>query len=517
MIRTIYSGFTLSFWLDVAKILAKEGDWQPVYWIAAPAMESAVKDSFPDAIFHSYVDAVKGIPALEFSQKTLEPLDTEFLEQFSKCQLTTLRMMDRMDALDSFKYRERVRLFHRLLRYWRLVLDEIQPKRVVFGVIPHMVYDYVLYELCKQRGIQTYMYESTPLRGMTFVMEDFVDPSQVEKRYQQLLKKPIPEEIPLSEEMENYLQALTGTYRDAPVYVRRIYKERPYEGLTTSSKSFFKKIFDFQNYGAYFEKQKRIIQSKFTPPENYLKQNKKKPENSNMNVLEHRVFIARAHRKMRRLEAYYHRLAEEVDFSRRYIYVALSFQPERTTSPMGSIYVDQSLMVDLLAKSVPQGWHIYVKEHPFQLTPSKFYRAQGGRSRDFYDDLAAPPNASLVPMPINSFEMIDKARAVAAITGTVGWEALQRGKPVMVFGYPWYRGCEGVFSIDTRHSCESAIRQIQSGYQIDTQKLRLFAYALEKSAIRASVERHLQIEAITDEQAAERLARGILNFGQYNL
>ena len=36
-----------------------------------------------------------------------------------------------------------------------------------------------------------------------------------------------------------------------------------------------------------------------------------------------------------------------------------------------------------------------------------------------------------------NLKLIDKCKAVATITGTSGWEALIRGKPVLHFGYPW--------------------------------------------------------------------------------
>jgi len=418
-------------------------------------------------------------------------------------------MMDCIDALGSFGYNDRVRLLHKQMMYWQTVLDDLQPDVVVFNVIPHLIFDYMLYEYCKQRGIKTLMFESIPVRGMTIVMDDFMGPTLINKLYEQLLDGNQFESATLSDGMEEFLQGLQGSYYDAPDYVRRVYKEKPYEGLRSPSKNLFQKIIDVQRYRAYIEKQKRIWLSRFRPPPNYLKQKYKKLEDSKMSWLQYKMFRLGSHLKIRKLIRHYHKLAGEVDFDHPYIYVALSFQPERTTSPMGSFYVDQNLMVDLLSKTVPEGWHIYVKDHPFGFSPSKFHRAQSGRSKDFYDDIAIKPNVTLVPMPINSYDLIDGAQAVAAVTGTVGWEALHRGKPVLLFGYPWYRGCEGTYTIDTTESCENAIDAIREGYRVDPKKLRLFAYALEQTAISASVEPHLRIEAISDEEAAVRLAEGI--------
>ena len=48
----------------------------------------------------------------------------------------------------------------------------------------------------------------------------------------------------------------------------------------------------------------------------------------------------------------------------------------------------------------------------------------------------------------SSIELIRGSVGVATITGTAGWEALFNNKPVMVFGYAWYREFKGVVEFD---------------------------------------------------------------------
>jgi hypothetical protein len=512
ILKTIYTGFSAEFWKLIAARLADQSDWEPVYWVGDPKMETEVRALFPGAIFHSIFAAVKGIPSQEYSPRSCEPLDTETLAEFAPHQAILLRMMDRIDALGSFTFNDRMRLLFTTIKYWRSVLDDLQPDVVVFSVIPHMIYDYVLYLFCKQREIKTLMFESIPVRGLTIIMDDFEAPTHTAELYNQLLEGGDIDQYQISTELDEFLDALKGSYAEAPVYVRRVYKEEPYKGIRAPSGSIFEKLLNSDNYQQYFTKLKARTIRRFSAPENYLKQKHKKLEESQMNLVQHHFFRVRANIRLRSLIRHYHKLAEDVDFERPYIYVALSFQPERTSSPMGSYYVEQHLALDLLSKTVPEGWHIYAKEHPFEFTPSMSFRAQSGRSYDYYDDIAALPNVSLVPMPINSYQMIDSSQAVAALTGTVGWETIYRGKAALIFGFPWYRGCEGVFHIDTRQSLENALEQIQSGYQVDQKKLRLFAYALEQTAIRASVEPHLRIEAYSDEEAAERITHAIQAF-----
>ncbi|MCJ7703460.1 MAG: hypothetical protein MUO62_17895 [Anaerolineales bacterium] len=513
MKKVIYTNFTSPYWVDVAKQLASQSEWQPVYWLARPAQETVVKAEFPEVIFHSVQDAMKGIPSADYAPNTFVPIDTQVSKQLSECQLTTLKMMDRIDALGSFGYHDRTRLYYKLLSYWQTVVDDLSPNLVVFSTIPHMVYDYLLYELCKQRGIRTLMFESTSMMGLTFLMDDYDKPSRAEILYKSLLEENKVLTLELSPSTDAYLNSLKGSYDDIPAYARRAYKEKlPKIQHSTSGKNLWEKLLDFQKYPSYIAKQKRIILSRLRSPENYLKQRDKKLEESSLSRLDYELIRFQSARKMRKLEAHYHTLAGRVDFTQPYIYTAFSFQPERTSSPMGTIYVNQFLMVDLLAKSLPDGWRLYVKEHPTQFTASKYFRSQSGRTKDFYDDLAALPKVTIVSMTADSFDLIDNAKAVATLTGTVGWEALHRGKPTLTFGYPWYRGCEGTFSISTWKSCIDAVRKIEAGYEVDQGKLRLFVYAVQQTGLKAYVESHLKISNISDDENAELLAKALKEF-----
>ena len=52
-------------------------------------------------------------------------------------------------------------------------------------------------------------------------------------------------------------------------------------------------------------------------------------------------------------------------------------------------------------------------------------------------------------MKSNQFELIKESSVVATISGTVAWEAVLMGKPVLFFGNVWYQDCPGVYLIKT--------------------------------------------------------------------
>lgn len=121
----------------------------------------------------------------------------------------------------------------------------------------------------------------------------------------------------------------------------------------------------------------------------------------------------------------------------RYVYFPLHLQPEMTTDTLGHAYCDQLLAVEELVRQLPDDVWIYLKENP----------KQTGRMREasFLARLTLIPRIRYLPIQTDSFDLIRGSEAVATITGTAGWEALQMGKPVICFGSAWYRSLPGAF------------------------------------------------------------------------
>jgi hypothetical protein len=192
----------------------------------------------------------------------------------------------------------------------------------------------------------------------------------------------------------------------------------------------------------------------------------------------------------------YSKLTAPVDLDSKFIVLGLHFQPERSTSPQGGMFVDQIKFAQLLAAAMPPDWRLYVKEHMSQFNPETYghlYRRPG-----YYRELVRIPRVQLIAAEISPFDLIDHAQAVATICGNIGWEAVLRGKPALVAGDGWYTECEGVFRVRTREACQKAIEQIIGGYQVDPRKVDLFLEALEEVPIgvpQASFEAYTKLTA----------------------
>src|SRR5207302_5771055 len=132
-----------------------------------------IKKRFPGITFQDNVDAVKSVPAPEHASRVFPPLDLALLDDLADCERMTLQMMERMDAEIGFPYAARVRLFHRHLRYWLGILDHYKPLAVILPNSPHLIYDYVLYELCKRKGITTILFTETSVEGYIYPIVKF--------------------------------------------------------------------------------------------------------------------------------------------------------------------------------------------------------------------------------------------------------------------------------------------------------------------------------------------------------
>ena len=506
--RVIYTECSNTFWLDVAKILEKRFSWKPVYWTARPEFEAAVTERFDEVCFHSEIDAVRSIAPQQFKNLAGAVLDQPLLERLANLESYSLKMMDRMDALGTFTYQERVRHYHRLVSYWLAIIEQLQPDLVFFKTIPHMVYDFVLYDICKMLGIQTMMFEQTNVQGLAYLRSSIDGITIVQSYYQRLLEDPERDRFELSPDISAYLASLRGEYEKLPLYIRYVSKKEIYERNKFNQK--IRKLFNIRNYKTIVRKQKQILSSKLSTPLNYLKPKGKTHEKAGLGGIHYRIFRYQAQRQIRNLSAYYERLAtEELNLKIPYIFVGLNYQPEATTSPKGNVYVNLLLMVEMLSKVIPQEWMIYVKEHPAQFDKTWAYRAHSARTKYFYDDLISIKNVRLAPISFSSYPLIDHSIAVATATGTVGWQAVLRAKPALIFGDPWYSGCEGVHSIRSRYDFMAALEKIRNKDQVDIQKVELFAYALEKVAHRVPFGTPIETTHDVKSASAETIANAM--------
>ena len=383
----------------------------------------------------------------------IPPLDASLLEKLMETEILFLKMMDRLEQhIGKISYAKRKRLYLRHVKYWNHYLDQHQINFFLSQTIPHENYDFIIYSLCKIKGIPFFCFFQT-MPDFVFYLSDYKEyMPEIKEKYEEL-KSQNPDTIIWSDRAENLLKFYTSEEKDpVPIYMK---KTTVKFGNHISGKfnRIFSKIF---SAGLYQNISKRRSW-------NYL----------GFTIL-NKIYYPLAGRKNR---SFYKRHSIKPPLEAPYVYLPLHMQPELTTSPLGGPFVDQVLIAEMLSFCLPVGVKIYIKEHPRQ-------NSYWGRNLDFYKDLLAIDKVEFIPTNFSSYSLIQHCIAVATVTGTAAWEAVFKGIPSLLFGHQLYQHAPGIFKIQSLEDCKKAIHQIiEHKYKPSRNELKLFLTVLDEFTI----------------------------------
>jgi uncharacterized protein YPO0396 len=103
-----------------------------------------------------------------------------------------------------------------------------------------------------------------------------------------------------------------------------------------------------------------------------------------------------------------------------------------------------------------------------------------------------------------------QSKLCSTCTGSTGWEALEKGRPVIVFGQPFYSECEAVEIVDNLNNLP---QQIDSLLSLSEKQVKEKFNKFRKSLIRNSIVSSNQSEFISDiniDEYEENLVKEIL-------
>ncbi len=454
-------------------------------------------ETFPGCVVHSPQYSSRGMLPASESGTRLPEIDLQVLQKMSPYEHMFMCLLDIYDPDGrSFTGWERRDAYYALLRFGLHIINR-KPDLYIAGSVPNALHDYMVYCLCRAYGIPTVVYCLMPSIRLVIPFPSLEEGNHVlQHNYREALKlSPIPA-VELDEVFESYYARTRADHDTAtPWYLAirdySLFRKQTFFGLYLNP-------FDRDNYVRsalrkvkYFAK--LLLSRSFyeaemrTPQLDFFKDPKKTLAESVSTRYEVTRIFENSRKIKRRLLDQYQRLQiARVELDKPYVYVPLHFQPEATTYPLGGYFLDQILMIRLLAENLPEGWIIYVKEHRITFDP--YLRGDLGRSDLYYQQITEIPNTFLVPMDTSSFELMDKAAAVGNVTGTAGFEALLRGTPTIVFGNAWYKDCDGAFDGRTREGCRLAFAEILAGRRPDASKVRLFLSEVSKIGVKANRE-----------------------------
>jgi len=144
------------------------------------------------------------------------------------------------------------------------------------------------------------------------------------------------------------------------------------------------------------------------------------------------------------------------------VYFPLHMQPEFTTDVRAPFAANQLAVVENIAKSLPPGYRLIVKEHPGM---------KGERPLDYYRSIQRLYNVQLVSSTCDSHDLILAAEVVITITGSTAWEATLYEKPVITLGRTCYESLELIHYCPDIKQLPGLIRRLAAGYKPDREAL----------------------------------------------
>jgi hypothetical protein len=515
--RVIYNTCYADPWVKVAQNLKNKYGWEPVYWNGYDDDDSKkiIPKEFPNCIYQSYYNAWNGIFAPQITNKYADSyINIDFLKEYASYELQAIKMMDRMDPdRYSFNFMERQRHFRKLVKYWTACIDLLKPDLVVSAIVPHRVYDYVLYLLCKYHKIKYITFRNSAFQGIIIPLTDVFSINNILDDDYQLYLNPDFKNLTLSEkidkEIHNEYQKVQKDYAEAePDYMKQHeIQHKQSSGLFSLANKFLK---DRKQSSYDFFGKEGILLTGFPT---YHKQRKKSVEKSRLSLLKYSLLKMQTNKYKSRLKSYYNNLVEKPDLSKKYVILPLHYQPEMTSNPSGDIFADQLLCVETLAKHLPDDYLIYVKEHR-----SQFYaHTEGytGRIYEFYDDLKQYKQVRLIPLDFDIFHLIKNSKAIATVTGTSGWEGMVLGKPVIIFGLSWYEKYAGVLKVTDEVSACRIISFIDN-FRFDEHNLLAYLAAFSKKAVKAYYYRGLKEKMNQpEEECVNNLVNAVLSTAKH--
>lgn len=146
-----------------------------------------------------------------------------------------------------------------------------------------------------------------------------------------------------------------------------------------------------------------------------------------------------------------------------YIYLPLHYAPEISDMYFGANYDHHAGFITQLARRLPVDLRLYAKEHTSM---------PGCRPTGFYTELNSLYNVRLIAPSVDTFTLTKNAAAVAAVTGTAGWEAYLLGKPVIALGDVFYNRLPGVYHAPLDNKFTEGFKKYLSSFKADPQERR---------------------------------------------
>lgn len=372
-----------------------------------------------------------------------EPPDVPYLNRVEQeLGIGTLwRLFDADRSIQQFNYQQALSAMTIFLKYFEREFEDHRPDAVISFVSANLS-ALACYFVARRLHIPYLEFAEARLRGRGLIIDNpFNQMGEVEKRYAAL--RQVPDHL-LLRDADEYLRSFRERPSTPDGMDRWIEETRKKSSLHPRRLAGLARVIRYYYWG---DNQRDVATD---------------------SPLRQVVATLRVYARRRRIiERPVYRTRPPI--GEQYAYYTLHHQPELTTMIWAPYWQDQLALIENIARSLPVRMRLYVKEHQTML---------GLRPLSYYDRLMRIPNVRLVDPLMSSQELARNASVVLTITGTVGWEALMLGVPVITFGSCFYNAIDAVQKCRAIEDLPSLIRTAVEDPPDAAEQTRFFLAAL---------------------------------------
>lgn len=340
-----------------------------------------------------------------------------------------------------FSTNELLSLLEQECKFFEKILDEAKPDfYLTYHTQSH--HENLLFEMCKSKGIKILMLSPAKVAERFMIsqdgllLDDFIDktvenPPKTKEDFEEFHKRNDPRE---------YLTRLRKTSFESHTLERYKYILKFF--LSTDSSNYDTR------YSYYGKSKSNILKKK----------------------------ISRFFKRKIRKSFIDKNLKKEIDLKTKFIYFPLHYEPERVLLATAPYYDNQLSVITSVAKSLPIGYQLFVKEHPMQGTI-------GWRETSFYKYLMDLPNVTLLHPSIKAESILPHCSMVTTIAGTTGLEAAFHKKPTIIFSDQIFSKLPFVYRVSKLEDLPEAIRTYLDK-EVDFDALGNLIGMLEKNSVK---------------------------------
>lgn len=188
-----------------------------------------------------------------------------------------------------------------------------------------------------------------------------------------------------------------------------------------------------------------------------------------------------------------------------YVYMPLHTAPEASLDVLGGFRQNQLELVRSVARSLPHGTLLAVREHPAGL---------GRRHHGFFRETAKLPNVVNVSPFADSAELIARAQAVVSVSGSAAYEAAFAGIGSVVFSDMFFGALPTVFRCRSVEDIGAVLKQAMDARQ-DKHALAEFLADITANSYEGCVDSAEIFPQAIEKENARRVSQAFMDIIEY--